>query len=67
MDHHSVGCSDRGRKASKPILNGLCATLAVALLAAPLSACNDGSATAVPHAMFVRTEVVRAGELGKVL
>ena len=59
MDHHSPRHPDAGRKAGKPILKGLCAALAVALLAAPLSACNDGSATAVQRATFVRTEIVQ--------
>jgi RND family efflux transporter MFP subunit len=52
-------CPDAGRKASKPILKDLCAAVAVALLATQLSACNDGSATTVQRAKFVRTQIVR--------
>jgi membrane fusion protein, multidrug efflux system len=59
MDHHSPRYPDAGRRASKPILKGLCAALAVALLAAPLSACNDGSTTVIQRATFVRTEIVQ--------
>ena len=59
MNHHSPRYPDAGRKASKSTLKGLCATLAITLLAAPLSACNDGSATAVQRATFVRTEIVQ--------
>jgi RND family efflux transporter MFP subunit len=59
MDHHSPRYPDGGRKATTPNLKAPCAALAVALLATPLSACDDGSATAVQRAMFVRTEIVR--------
>ena len=59
MDHHSPRYPDADRKASKSILKGLCATLAIALLAAPLGACNDGSATAVQRDTFVRTDIVQ--------
>ena len=59
MDHHCVSCPHAGRKASKPLLKGLCAAVTGALLAAPLTACNDGSATVANRAMYVRTEVVQ--------
>jgi membrane fusion protein, multidrug efflux system len=43
-------------------LSHLSAALAVALLAAALSACNDPSATtSIKRATFVRTEIVRPG------
>ena len=53
---------DAGREASKLIPKGLCAALALAILATALSGCNDRSTEAKPPA-FVRTEVVRAGPL----
>lgn len=59
MNQHSSCHPDAGRRAGKPILNGLCAALAIAILAMPLSACSDGSATAVQRATFVRTEIVQ--------
>ena len=59
MDHHCVRYPHAGRKASKPLLKGLCAAVTVALLAASLSACNDGSAAVVKPAMYVRTEIVQ--------
>jgi membrane fusion protein, multidrug efflux system len=59
MNHHSPRYADAGRKPGKSTLKGLCAILAVTLLAAPLGACNDGSATAVQRATFVRTEIVQ--------
>jgi RND family efflux transporter MFP subunit len=59
MKHHSPLCVNAGQKASKPILSLLSTALAIALLAAPLSACNDRSTTPVEHAAFVRTEVVQ--------
>jgi membrane fusion protein, multidrug efflux system len=58
MNHDSSGHRGAGRKAS-PILEAFCSALAVALLAMPLSACNDRSAIAVQRATFVRTEIVR--------
>jgi RND family efflux transporter MFP subunit len=59
MDHHCVRYPHAGRKASKPLLKGLCAVATVAILAAPLSACNDGSAAVVKPEMYVRTEIVQ--------
>src|SRR5687767_13105228 len=59
MDRHAPHHPDVSRKPGTPVLKGLCASLAVALLAAPLSACNDGSATAVQRPTFVRTEIVQ--------
>ena len=58
MSHHSLRYPDAGRQARKPVQKGLHAALAVALLATPLSACNDRSAP-VDRATFVRTEIVR--------
>ena len=48
-----------GRMARKPTLNGPCGAVTAALLAASLTACNDGSAAAVKPAMYVRTEIVQ--------
>ena len=59
MDHRHPPYPDANRKASTPPLRGFSAALAAALLAAPLSACNDGSATAIQRAAFVRTEIVQ--------
>jgi RND family efflux transporter MFP subunit len=59
MKHHFPPCIDLGQKPGRPALRHLNAALAVTLLAAPLSACNDRSATPVERAAFVRTEVVR--------
>jgi RND family efflux transporter MFP subunit len=59
MDHHSSACCAAGRIVSKPGLKGLSGVLAVALLAAPLGACNDGSAAPVQRATFVRTDIVQ--------
>lgn len=59
MNHQPPSHSDACRKVSKPILNGLCAALAVSILATPLIGCSDGSATAVQPATFVRTEIVQ--------
>ena len=59
MNHHSPRYPDADRQASKSTLKGLCATLAITLLAAPLGACKDGSATTVQHNTFVRTDIVQ--------
>ena len=59
MDHPSPRYPDADRQARKSVLKGVCATLAIAFLAGPLGACKDGSATAVEHNMFVRTDVVQ--------
>jgi len=59
MERRSPPCIDAGQKASTRILRHLSAALAVALLAAALSACNDRSATPVTRAAFVRTEIVQ--------
>ena len=59
MNRHLPRCADSVRRASTPRLRHISATLAVALLAAPLSACNDRSATSIKRAAFVRTEIVR--------
>jgi membrane fusion protein, multidrug efflux system len=59
MERRSPPCIDAGQKASNRILRHLSAALAVALLAAALSACNDRSATPVTRAAFVRTEIVQ--------
>ena len=40
-------------------LNGPCGAVTVALLAASLTACTDGSAAVVKPAMYVRTEIVQ--------
>jgi membrane fusion protein, multidrug efflux system len=59
MKHVSSGRRGASRKASKLFLKGFFATLAVALLAMPLSARNDRSATTAQRATLVRTEIVR--------
>ena len=59
MNGHSPHCADSGRKAGSPRLLGLGATLAIALLAAPLGGCNNGSASSIKPVAFVRTEIVR--------
>jgi RND family efflux transporter MFP subunit len=64
MEHRSPACIDAGQKASTrilrhPLLRQPRAALAVAFLAAALSACNDRSATSIKPAVFVRTEIVR--------
>jgi RND family efflux transporter MFP subunit len=59
MDQNFVRYPDFGRKGRKSILKGLCAALAVAILATTLGACSDGSATAVQRAAFVRIEIVQ--------
>ena len=59
MDHHSPRYPRADRQASKSILKGICATFAITLLAAPLGACKDGSATAIQHDTFVRTDIVQ--------
>jgi membrane fusion protein, multidrug efflux system len=59
MDHHCVSCPHVGRKTSKSLLKRLCPAVTVALLAALLSACNDGSAAVVKPGMYVRTEIVQ--------
>ena len=59
MDHHCVSYPHAGRKASKPLLKRLFAAVTVTLLAALLSACNDGSAAVVKPGMYVRTEIVQ--------
>jgi membrane fusion protein, multidrug efflux system len=55
-------CIDAGQSATKPLPSHLSAALAVALLAATLSGCNERSPTLVTHAKFVRTEIVRPQE-----
>jgi membrane fusion protein, multidrug efflux system len=57
MDQHTPASLGTRRKARN--LNGLFAVLAVAVLAVPLSACNNASATAVQRPTFVRTQVVQ--------
>jgi RND family efflux transporter MFP subunit len=59
MDHHRVRYVHADREASKSLLKGLCAAVTVPLVAAMLSACNDGSAAVVKPGMYVRTEIVR--------
>jgi RND family efflux transporter MFP subunit len=59
MNRHFPHCADAVRKAGAPCLRRLSATLAAALLAAPLSACDDRSAVSLKRATFVRTEIVR--------
>ena len=59
MDHHSPRYPGADRQASKSILKGYAPAFAITLLAAPLGACNDGSATAVQHDTFVRTDIVQ--------
>ncbi len=59
MNRHLPRCADSVRRAGTPRLRHISATLAVALLAAPLSACNDRSATSIKRAAFVRSEIVR--------
>jgi membrane fusion protein, multidrug efflux system len=59
MNFHSPHCADSGRKAGSPSRMALGATLAIALLAAPLGGCNNGSASSNKPVAFVRTEIVR--------
>jgi RND family efflux transporter MFP subunit len=59
MNRHFPHCADAVRKASAPCLRRLSATLTAALLAAPLSACDDRSAVSLKRATFVRTEIVQ--------
>jgi len=59
MNGHSPHCADSGRKAGSPSRMALGATLAIALLAAPLGGCNNGSASSIKPVAFVRTEIVR--------
>lgn len=59
MNRHSPHYADSGRKTGSPSLMGLGATLAIALLAAPLGGCNNGSASSNKPVAFVRTEIVR--------
>lgn len=59
MNRHSPHYADSGRKTGSPSLMGLGATLAIALLAAPLAGCNNGSAGSNKPVAFVRTEIVR--------
>jgi RND family efflux transporter MFP subunit len=58
MNRHSPHCADARRKVSAGLMH-LGATLAIALLAAPLGACNDGPATSIKPGAFVRTEIVQ--------
>ncbi len=57
MDSHSARCAAAGRKPATPYLRHLCAGIAVALMAAPLSACNDTPADKPPA--FVLTAIVQ--------
>lgn len=59
MNRPSPHYADSGRKTGSPSLMGLGATLAIALLAAPLAGCNNGSARSNKPVAFVRTEIVR--------
>ena len=59
MDHRRVRYPYAGRMARKRTLNGPCGAVTVALLAASLTACTDGSAAVVKPAMYVRTEIVQ--------
>jgi RND family efflux transporter MFP subunit len=51
--HHSLP-----RALAQALLRHIGIALALALLGAPLAACNDPAATPVEHAAFVRTEIV---------
>jgi membrane fusion protein, multidrug efflux system len=57
--HSSSHCEHAGQKTSTPLAKLVSVALAVALPAATLSACTDGSATSVKPASFVRIEIVR--------
>ena len=59
MDHRFSRYAGASRCSCKSDLKGLYAALAVAILAMPVGACSDGSATAVQRATFVHTEIVR--------
>jgi RND family efflux transporter MFP subunit len=59
MNPHPPRSADRSRKAGSPGLMGLRATLAIALLAAALGGCDNGSGSSIKPAVFVRTEIVR--------
>ena len=59
MNRHSPHCAASGRKAGSPSRMALGVTLAIALLAAPLGGCNNGSASSNKPVAFVRTEIVR--------
>jgi RND family efflux transporter MFP subunit len=59
MDHRSSRDFDARRYSGKPFQKRLCAALAVAIVVMPLSACSDGSATAVQRTTIVHTEIVR--------
>jgi RND family efflux transporter MFP subunit len=59
MNLRSPHCAASGRKAGSPRLMGLGATLAIALLAALLGGCDNGSGSSIKPAAFVRTEIVR--------
>ena len=60
MNSQSAHCTAAGRKPATPYLRHLCAGIAVALLAASLSACSDSPADKRPA--FVRTAIVRPQE-----
>jgi RND family efflux transporter MFP subunit len=59
MNPHPPRSADRSRKAGSLGLMGLRATLAIALLAAALGGCDNGSGSSIKPAVFVRTEIVR--------
>jgi RND family efflux transporter MFP subunit len=59
MNRPSPHCAASGRKAGSPRLTGLGATLAIALLAALLGGCDNGSGSSIKPEAFVRTEIVR--------
>jgi membrane fusion protein, multidrug efflux system len=59
MKRRSCFRIDAGQNAGTPLRRSVSAALAVALLAAPLGACTDGSAASITRAAFVRTEVVQ--------
>src|SRR4051794_38075484 len=59
MDHRTSRYTDTAQNIGNLFPTGLFAALTVAALAMPLSACSDGSATAVQRTTFVHTEIVR--------